>query len=107
MAIRRNKKRIDPRYFLNETTYRDEIEEGGAMGHLSRPGREPTDRISHSNRSVDSYSREELQMALVDVAKYDHPKYAGMLPEWMPQWIEDVKRRAAEAGLQRVHARGG
>ena len=27
MAIRKNKKRIDPRYFLNETTYRDEIEE--------------------------------------------------------------------------------
>ena len=27
MAIRKNKKRIDPRYFLHETTYRDEIEE--------------------------------------------------------------------------------
>jgi len=28
MAIRKNKKFIDPRYFLHETTYRDEIEEG-------------------------------------------------------------------------------
>ena len=28
MAIRKNKKRIDPRYFLHETTIRDEIEEG-------------------------------------------------------------------------------
>ena len=28
MAIRKNKKRIDPRYFLNETTNRDEIDEG-------------------------------------------------------------------------------
>ena len=27
MARRKNKKRIDPRYFLHETTYRDEIEE--------------------------------------------------------------------------------
>jgi len=27
MAIRKNKKRIDPRYFLHETTNRDEIEE--------------------------------------------------------------------------------
>tara|TARA_Y100001963_G_scaffold157169_1_gene252632 strand:+ start:1227 stop:1568 length:342 start_codon:yes stop_codon:yes gene_type:complete len=27
MAIRKNKKRIDPRYFLNETAYRDELEE--------------------------------------------------------------------------------
>ena len=25
MAIRKNKKRIDPRYFLNETTYRDSL----------------------------------------------------------------------------------
>tara|TARA_R110002124_G_scaffold139120_1_gene303255 strand:+ start:506 stop:1072 length:567 start_codon:yes stop_codon:yes gene_type:complete len=30
MAIRKNKKRIDPRYFLNETTYRD-LEEGGTF----------------------------------------------------------------------------
>lgn len=27
MAIRKNKKRIDPRYFLNETAYRDLNEE--------------------------------------------------------------------------------
>ena len=76
------------------------LDEGGAMGHLSR---EPTDRMSHSNRSVDSYSREELQKALADVAKYEHPKYAGSppewMPQWMPQWIEDVKRRAAEEGI--------
>tara|TARA_R110000824_G_C14972610_1_gene653249 strand:- start:424 stop:711 length:288 start_codon:yes stop_codon:yes gene_type:complete len=26
MAIRKNKKRIDPRYFLNETTFRDSLE---------------------------------------------------------------------------------
>jgi len=32
MAIRKNKKRIDPRYFLHETTYRDEIEEGVVSG---------------------------------------------------------------------------
>jgi hypothetical protein len=29
MAIRKNKKRIDPRYFLNETTYRDLEEQEG------------------------------------------------------------------------------
>ena len=28
MARRKNTKRIDPRYFLNETTYREEIDEG-------------------------------------------------------------------------------
>tara|TARA_R110002110_G_scaffold100832_1_gene256713 strand:+ start:107 stop:472 length:366 start_codon:yes stop_codon:yes gene_type:complete len=32
MARRKNTKRIDPRYFLNETTYRDEIEEGVVSG---------------------------------------------------------------------------
>jgi len=30
VAIRKNKKRIDPRYFLHETTYRD-LEEGGTF----------------------------------------------------------------------------
>tara|TARA_B100001250_G_C19696952_1_gene742991 strand:+ start:37 stop:420 length:384 start_codon:yes stop_codon:yes gene_type:complete len=31
MARRKNTKRIDPRYFLHETTYRDEIEEQGSF----------------------------------------------------------------------------
>jgi len=31
MARRKNTKRIDPRYFLNETTYRDELEEQGSF----------------------------------------------------------------------------
>ena len=36
MAIRKNKKRIDPRYFLNETTYRD-LEEAQQVP-LNDPG---------------------------------------------------------------------
>ena len=88
MTIRKNKKRIDPRYFLNETTYRDEFEIN-----------EFADPMSHSNRSVDSYSRAELQKALGDIAQFEHPKYNAALPEWMPQWIEDVKRRADEEGI--------
>jgi len=38
MAIRKNKKRIDPRHFLHETTYRDAheiIQELGGVGHSS------------------------------------------------------------------------
>ena len=31
MPIRKNTKRIDPRYFLDETTYRDELEEQGSF----------------------------------------------------------------------------
>ena len=35
MAIRKNTKRIDPRYFLSETTNRDELEEGFSGGDYS------------------------------------------------------------------------
>ena len=49
MAIRKNKKRIDPRYFLNETTYRDEIEEGpNPMGT-----QEPDPRSINTRQKMD------------------------------------------------------
>jgi len=35
MAFRKNKKRIDPRYFLHETTHRNLDEELGQMGRLA------------------------------------------------------------------------
>ncbi len=43
MARRKNKKRIDPRYFLNETTYRDldEIDELKMVGADSNQVRDP------------------------------------------------------------------
>tara|TARA_R110000824_G_scaffold160957_8_gene336021 strand:- start:936 stop:1379 length:444 start_codon:yes stop_codon:yes gene_type:complete len=37
MARRKNTKRIDPRYFLHETTDRDEIEEAGAPQRFLNP----------------------------------------------------------------------
>ena len=52
MAIRKNKKRIDPRYFLSETTYRDEeeiekiIEQEKVRGLTT--SREPYDVTAHS-----------------------------------------------------------
>jgi hypothetical protein len=49
MAIRKNKKRIDPRYFLNETTYRDEIGEGSnPLGSL-----DPDPRFVNSREKMD------------------------------------------------------
>jgi len=39
VAIRKNKKRIDPRYFLNETTHRDWIEEENWRGYTSKESR--------------------------------------------------------------------
>jgi len=69
--------------------------EGGAVGD----SREPLDRMSSSNRPVSSYSRKELTMALAEIPQLENPKYAGRLPDHIPQWIEDVKAKAAEVGL--------
>ena len=75
------------------------MEEGGFAGHYVGPEREPLERMSSSNRPVSSYSRKELKMALAEIPRLENPKYAGHLPDYIPQWIEDVKARAAEMGL--------
>tara|TARA_R110000737_G_scaffold76057_1_gene106481 strand:+ start:3375 stop:3662 length:288 start_codon:yes stop_codon:yes gene_type:complete len=74
------------------------MKEGGAAANMS-PEREPLERMSSSNRPVSSYSRKELKMALAEIPRLENPKYAGHLPDYIPQWIEDVKARAAEMGL--------
>ena len=74
------------------------MEEGGVAANMS-PEREPLERMSSSNRPVSSYSRKELKMALAEIPRLENPKYAGHLPDYIPQWIEDVKARAAEMGL--------
>tara|TARA_B100000900_G_scaffold226196_1_gene192010 strand:- start:1283 stop:1591 length:309 start_codon:yes stop_codon:yes gene_type:complete len=56
MARRKNTKRIDPRYFLNETTYRDEVEEG-MSSYVTGP--DPKDALTTAQamalkRAVDS-----------------------------------------------------
>ena len=48
MPIRKNKKRIDPRYFLNETTNRDEIEEGFTGGSWSGGDRSDADSTARA-----------------------------------------------------------
>ena len=74
------------------------MEEGGVAANIS-PEREPLERMSSSNRPVSSYSRKELKMALAEIPRLENPKYAGHLPDYIPQWIGDVKARAAEMGL--------
>tara|TARA_R110002110_G_scaffold186616_1_gene393756 strand:+ start:366 stop:653 length:288 start_codon:yes stop_codon:yes gene_type:complete len=74
------------------------MKEGGVAANMS-PEREPLERMSSSNRPVSSYSRKELKMALAEIPRLENPKYAGHLPDYIPQWIEDVKARAAEMGL--------
>jgi hypothetical protein len=52
MAIRKNKKRIDPRWFLSETTYRDEIEEGAlGFGLAVRGAKQTADAMRNRKRS--------------------------------------------------------
>ena len=74
------------------------MKEGGVAANMS-PEREPLERMSSSNRPVSSYSRKELKMALAEIPRLENPKYADHLPDYIPQWIEDVKARAAEMGL--------
>jgi len=69
--------------------------EGGAVGD----SREPLERMSSSIRPVSSYSRIELKKALAEIPRLENPKYAHILPDRIPQWIEDVKAKAAEVGL--------
>jgi len=76
MAIRRNKKRIDPRYFLNETTYRDEIEEEleearlpawERPGYVPKPGLGPDDAsraAQKEKRAAKEAEAEEVRQAL-------------------------------------------
>ena len=61
MAIRKNKKRIDPRYFLHETTYRDEIDEqyGAAPPRFLRP------------EQAKKYLAKAIYMTLRDNRAYD------------------------------------
>ena len=73
------------------------MEEGGRLGHYTAS--EPLERMSSSTMPVDSYSREELEQALAEIPQLENPKYARGLPAHIPQWIEDVKKRAAEEGI--------
>ena len=74
------------------------MEEGARQGHYTAS--EPLERMSSSTMPVDSYSREELEQALAEIPQLENPKYARGLPAHIPQWIEDVKKRAAEEGIQ-------
>ena len=79
------------------------MEEGGVAANMS-PEREPLERMSSSNRPVSSYSRKELKMALAEIPRLEkslskNSGRGGSLPDYIPQWIEDVKARAAEMGL--------
>tara|TARA_Y100000034_G_scaffold11725_1_gene12278 strand:+ start:161 stop:622 length:462 start_codon:yes stop_codon:yes gene_type:complete len=74
---------------------------------LKEATREPLERMSSSTMPVDSYNREELERALAEIPQLENPKYARGLPAHIPQWIEDVKKRAAVEGLVDPQIREG
>jgi len=58
MAIRKNKKRIDPRWFLSETTHRDEIEEGALGFGLAALGTKKTADAMRNRKRYPSSSKD-------------------------------------------------
>ena len=84
MPIRKNKKRIDPRYFLNETTYRDLEEQDANRGiplasdtpilwHI------PGERPSHITRSQLPTFLEDVAKWLQQIVKAQPGKYAAQV----------------------------
>ena len=61
MARRKNTKRIDPRYFLHETAYRDEIEE---EVDPDDPGPDACNRLVTPRGTYKPESKEELALAM-------------------------------------------
>ena len=110
MAIRKNKKRIDPRYFLNETTHRDEIDEGNFnsewtnTAHLELAPKELLAQVRQDKgeewfAQLGGERMEDLIAALGpkmrktewydpdDLEKYglaDHPLAKGHVRDWSP-----------------------
>jgi hypothetical protein len=72
MAIRKNKKRIDPRYFLHETTYRDEIDEGEISNLYKKPS-DAAGGYSIARGDIEDHSDHESNMHKFQSATGKHP----------------------------------
>ena len=77
MAIRKNKKRIDPRYFLHETTYRDELDENVPNIDFQRR--------AHGGKTCDEWSEKiaRLRKLYDEAIKTHHEQLPSVLDsEW-------------------------
>ncbi len=61
MARRKNKKRIDPRYFLDETTYRD-LDEASDLKMVPSDSNKPTGAVA----TGDAYAPPSMHQKLLD-----------------------------------------
>ena len=93
MARRKNTKRIDPRYFLNETAHRDEIEEG-----FTTTGPDPkwaltTGQIMALKRAIDAGAElridTDLKGILMNATQGHHPESIELLNS--PEFQEDSR----------------
>ena len=98
MAIRKNKKRIDPRYFLDETTHRDEIEEGTFTGGTFSPG------FDHADSTARVMGREEPSGPTSAKVQYSgYQELADILTTTYkedPRKVQDDINTCAEEGLR-------
>jgi hypothetical protein len=96
MAIRKNKKRIDPRYFLNETTYRDDLEE--------TPDPEP-DKYAHlDQRRRAAYK--DYEPAYHDDVEVDHVKLAADIKSAMKTFTPEQVVDSIVRGLEHIGPAG-
>tara|TARA_Y100000310_G_scaffold299725_1_gene334813 strand:+ start:250 stop:549 length:300 start_codon:yes stop_codon:yes gene_type:complete len=83
MAIRKNKKRIDPRYFLHETTYRDLDEQG-----------EPSpvfDQISQAINNKDAQTATQMLSGILDDANQGDGNAQRMILQLRKSFLPNLK----------------
>ena len=84
MAIRKNTKRIDPRYFLHETTYRDEIDEQGGVSPVFV-------KISQAINDKDAQTATQMLSGILDDANQGDGNAQRMILQLRKQFLPDLK----------------
>ena len=104
MPIRKNKKRIDPRYFLDETTRRDEIEEGieateealspAIAAAMKAKGMSTDGAKVASNQNQDAVSAGKMYMQYTKmIAKAEDELKAAIENNFGPQEVFKLKQK--------------
>ena len=93
MARRKNTKRIDPRYFLNETTYRD-LEEEVSYGYTRGQKGALEAAIFYALRDYNATEQNPAPLSAIfdsqDGAILRYLKEQGLSPAWMTQALQGM-----------------
>ena len=113
MPIRKNKKRIDPRYFLNETTYRDEIadgtiDEGFFSGIGDKLGMQTQDTQARARNAAKAYERIANEYGISDDLGDMYGPYMDEAEEIADRSYEPAEDKASLLkAIQRVQQAAG